>query len=868
MINRQNFIWVKSVFHFGVITALMIHAAAAWPAALVVNSAADTGAGTLRDAILTANTNGESDTITFSLPLYSTTLGSSLPDIVEPNTIIDGSGSTAIINGAGFSAFTLSAVTSCTIRNLTIAGANYGVLVDGGSGHGIENIKVQSSTWPIYLEGSSSTVVRGSTIENNTNGIALRGATFSTIGGTTLSATNFIRGQSSTAGILLQDIGTNSNVITGNVIGLNAAGTAPQANSIGIYIQRGAFNRIGGTAPGERNIISGNTFAGIWLRRIQAAYNRVEGNLIGVSDDGTTPVPNFFAGVQISDEARNNFIGGATAAHANIIKGNLNGVVVTGTNSTQNRILRNSIYENSNRGIILTSNGNLLLPAPVLESAAPIRGTVTVDGTVQFFVDDADQGEIFVAESGTGGGFINTASDLSAYEGRNLTATLTSPVGNTSAFSVPILIDVTPPVGGLDVADPIVVDNNAELLITPPPTDNFTATNDIEMRFSNDGITWSAWEPYAATKPWDLNFGIVSPVGGPRIVSAQYRDELLNVSITYEANIEIDITPPTGGVSLGSTVYIDPAVILDVVPTPVDNNSPLSAIEMRFSNNAVDWSPWEPYAATKAWDLNQDLLDTSDGIRIVRAQFRDEPQNISITYTASAELDTTGPQVTGFILSDPNPTSANLVSFQLSFDEPLLNFATGIAPITDDINLLVNGALTGSGIESIVNNGGANYTINVATGSGDGLISLVLVDTGGITDEHGNPFIGGQTVGPYIVDRLTVTQDPIGGSPTQYDSYGFTISTSGGIGQLHYEWRQNGVPVLNADDAPVYFIPELALSDSGEWSCAVTDDYITVESAVAQLDVQIAIPAASGLGLAALASALALASARLIRRRK
>lgn len=26
-----------------------------------------------------------------------------------------------------------------------------------------------------------------------------------------------------------------------------------------------------------------------------------------------------------------------------------------------------------------------------------------------------------------------------------------------------------------------------------------------EMRFSNDGATWSAWEPYAATRPgWSL----------------------------------------------------------------------------------------------------------------------------------------------------------------------------------------------------------------------------------------------------------------------------------------------------------------------------------------------------------------------------
>ncbi len=117
MINRLSIIPVKCLLHTGLVAALLLHAASAWPASLVVSSAADSGAGTLRSAIATANTNAEPDTISFSLPLYSLTLASSLPAIVESNTVIDGSGSTAIINGGGFSAFTFSAVTSCTVRN-------------------------------------------------------------------------------------------------------------------------------------------------------------------------------------------------------------------------------------------------------------------------------------------------------------------------------------------------------------------------------------------------------------------------------------------------------------------------------------------------------------------------------------------------------------------------------------------------------------------------------------------------------------------------------------------------------------------------------------------------------------------------------
>ncbi|MBN2839776.1 MAG: cell wall-binding repeat-containing protein [Coriobacteriia bacterium] len=46
-----------------------------------------------------------------------------------------------------------------------------------------------------------------------------------------------------------------------------------------------------------------------------------------------------------------------------------------------------------------------------------------------------------------------------------------------------------------------------------------------EMRFSNDGVTWSEWVPYATTKTWLLSAGT-----GVKIVRAQFRDKLHNES--------------------------------------------------------------------------------------------------------------------------------------------------------------------------------------------------------------------------------------------------------------------------------------------------------------------------------------------------
>ena len=46
----------------------------------------------------------------------------------------------------------------------------------------------------------------------------------------------------------------------------------------------------------------------------------------------------------------------------------------------------------------------------------------------------------------------------------------------------------------------------------------------LEMRFSNDGASWSGWLPYAATLPWTL-----TPGDGVKTVYAEFRDTPGNV---------------------------------------------------------------------------------------------------------------------------------------------------------------------------------------------------------------------------------------------------------------------------------------------------------------------------------------------------
>jgi len=60
------------------------------------------------------------------------------------------------------------------------------------------------------------------------------------------------------------------------------------------------------------------------------------------------------------------------------------------------------------------------------------------------------------------------------------------------------------------------------------------------MRFSNDGVNWSVWEPYATSKDWTLVSG-----DGTRTVRVQYQDIYENGSSSYSDSIVVDSTPPS-----------------------------------------------------------------------------------------------------------------------------------------------------------------------------------------------------------------------------------------------------------------------------------------------------------------------------------
>ncbi len=184
----------------------------------------------------------------------------------------------------------------------------------------------------ISNSGTTGNVVAGDFIGTNAAGTQAvpnsagvqiyTGASANTIGGTVAGSRNVISGNTNT-GVDLGQIGTTGNVVLGNDIGTNATGTAALANFNGLVIEGGAsLNTIGGTLASAANVVSGNTDYGVAIANSGSSGNLIVGNYLGTGVTGSTAVPNGLDGISIGNQASGNTVGGTVPGSRNVISGN------------------------------------------------------------------------------------------------------------------------------------------------------------------------------------------------------------------------------------------------------------------------------------------------------------------------------------------------------------------------------------------------------------------------------------------------------------------------------------------------------------------------------------------------------------------
>lgn len=309
---------------------------------------ADSGADSLRQAILDANDNPGADTIAFNLQVGSLTINplNVLPNITDPLTI-DGTSQPGyagtplvVLNGSQvaeeFNVCLEIDTSNSTIKGLAIQDYVEAIVIGGFGSSGVAGNHVELCYLGLNTAGTASV--------SNYNGVRIdNGATNNVIGGTAGQG-NVISGNTNTGVVILGE-GTSGNRVEGNTIGTSPDKTTAISNGAGVGIAGGATgNTIGGLVAGASNLISGNVDHGILILGTTTAENLVQGNLIGTNGSGTTALGVFTnsSGILMGDGAHDNLIGGTTAAARNVIAGvNGTGIQLYGEGTAHNTIQGN-----------------------------------------------------------------------------------------------------------------------------------------------------------------------------------------------------------------------------------------------------------------------------------------------------------------------------------------------------------------------------------------------------------------------------------------------------------------------------------------------------------------------------------------------
>lgn len=421
----------------------------------LVNHTLDTGPGSLRQAILDANSNPGPDTISFALagsPPFSITPLTVLPGFTDSMTVIDGT---------------------------TQPGYQAGdIRIDCGS--------LPAWTRGLYVTQSASYFEMYGIymLDGPYVGIQIDAARASVIGAP--GKGNIISGFAE-HGILVAAHRSLGLSIQANIIGLEPDSLTPRANDkTGIYIAPfsgtiGGIFQVGGSrAAGEGNLIGNNGFAQLAL----GARAIVQGNIMGTDvsmtqnfGNGWNVVPGFNLNcVSLTNGADSCMIGGSSEDFGNILAhspGNAvlvqsqtqatityNTMIACGGSSssfggvsvhssTGVRISHNSMRCNA-EGIVHLFGGNNSKASPVIATATELSiiGTASPGDSVEVFVHDTSgcmgatcQGAIFLGGTRTNPMGQWLLNGYFPYALAEVTATATDNSGNTSEFASCRVID-------------------------------------------------------------------------------------------------------------------------------------------------------------------------------------------------------------------------------------------------------------------------------------------------------------------------------------------------------------------------------------------------------------------------------------------
>lgn len=441
----------------------------------------------------------------------------------------------------------------------------------------ISEFTIQRGIVGVSLFGYNASIISNNTIISNSNqGIYLQLSHNNIIANNTISLNKF-------EGVFLEN--STSNVISHNNITQNA--------NVGIDLVYSSQNQI------SNNTISFHLNAtlhnqGIWLE--SSNNNTVRSNIISSNaydidmflSDNNTIVRNIISGSQYGislDESQNN------AAHHNNFLYNKRQVSSFKSsnhwdNGTQGNYWTDYTGTDANSDgigdtpyLITEDNPDrfpLMKPLGIIIDNTPPTTTNDYDGswhTADFVINLTAYDDI----SGIKATYyrINGVSAISNVSARGQPVINTESANNTleywsiDGFSneekphhnlTDIKLDKTPPSGSIQIGDGEAYTASLPVTLHLSATDLLSGIT--QMRFGDNGTSWSIWESYNTSKVWNLPSG-----DGLKSVYVEYKDRAGEVSLSYS-----DTT------------------ILDTVAPVVSITSPLNGSEIRLSNAIIKWN--------------------------------------------------------------------------------------------------------------------------------------------------------------------------------------------------------------------------------------------------------------------------------------
>ena len=291
-----------------------------WADTYWVTTLADSGAGSLRQAITDANAHVGADTVAFRKRFVGKAiiLDTALPTVTDGYTTIEGE-----IDGDGAPDIALNGISLSSGNGLTVAAQHCtisGLTLMSFPDNGVQLANadyaiIRSCNIGVKPDGAAQAQCTG-------HELLLQDCDYCTIGAPGAARNVFTGGKSNgTAAIVLQ--ASSNNTIAGNYIGITRDGSASLGfGYTGITLSgTGAVcsgNTIGGTTVGQRNVFG---HLGWGVKAVDATDNRVLGNYIGLLPDGTTGLSVTMSAVELGSGCSGNTIGGTTPGARNVCVG-------------------------------------------------------------------------------------------------------------------------------------------------------------------------------------------------------------------------------------------------------------------------------------------------------------------------------------------------------------------------------------------------------------------------------------------------------------------------------------------------------------------------------------------------------------------